>query len=245
MKISKIGITVPSIGTARACKSAVAVSIQGTHIVYHRHETLSEGTRRMTHTGTTGTQVFVFTKPGTEAGETLIEIVKRKETERVAGNGVFWWGVGNSLGDDLSEAAMKAGGRIPILFVAHDRPAPPKNENVNPSRIVRWTKWRAKEGASKDVPAFANITSRWDEKKRLHHALVCMSEVPLSIDLEGPRFDPMLCKTYAMGRVPGASQVTALVRGDLGDRRHQEGRYRILFRANLVLPWQAKLVAYQ
>jgi hypothetical protein len=36
MKISKIGLTVPSIGTVRARKLAVAVSIQGTHIVYHR-----------------------------------------------------------------------------------------------------------------------------------------------------------------------------------------------------------------
>lgn len=38
MKVSKTNLTVPSIGTVGASKSEVAVSIQGTHIVYHRQE---------------------------------------------------------------------------------------------------------------------------------------------------------------------------------------------------------------
>jgi hypothetical protein len=36
MKVSKTGLAVPSIDTVRARNPAVAVSIQGTHIVYHR-----------------------------------------------------------------------------------------------------------------------------------------------------------------------------------------------------------------
>jgi hypothetical protein len=189
--------------------------------------------------------VFVFTKPGTEAGESLIDIAARKEAERIAGKNVFWWGVGSSLGDDLSAAAQKAGGALSLIFIAHDRPSPSKPEDLNPARVVRWTKWKTRDGRIADVPAFAKVTSRWDDKKRLHYALVCISDAPLSLDSNGPRFDPLLCKTFAKERAPGTSQVTALVRGNLSDPRHQDGRYRILFRARLVVPSQARLVEYR
>jgi hypothetical protein len=188
-------------------------------------------------------KVFVFTKPGTEAGETLSAIVKRKEKERAAGKNMFWWGVGSSLGDDLLAIGSTVG-EIPIIFIAHDRSPQVKTENSHPKRIVRWTKYKSAHGAEQDVPPFAKVTSRWDEKKRLHYALVCSSEKELIADLGGPRFDINLCKTFRKGRIPGTSQMTALVEGDLSDLRHREGGYRILFRANLVMPWQAKLTRY-
>jgi hypothetical protein len=195
-------------------------------------------------------QTFVFTKPGTEAGETLLDILSRKEDERLAGKrlagkNVFWWGVGNSLGNDLQAAAIKAGGILPVIFVGHDRPTTPKDESANPGRVVRWTKWKSKHEQMKDVPAYAKVRSRWDEKKKLHFALVCECETPLSIDPNGLRFDPTLCRTFAAGRTPGTSQITALVRGNLRDPGHRDGRYRIFFRASLVAPWQAKLIQYE
>jgi hypothetical protein len=188
-------------------------------------------------------KVFVFTKPGTEAGETLSAIVNRKEEERAAGKNVFWWGLGSSLGDDLLAVGSKVG-EIPIIINAHNRSPQVKSENANPTRIVRWTKWKSAHGAEQDVPPFAKVTSRWDEKKRLHYALVCSSETELAVDPHGSRFDIKLCKTFRKGRIPGTSQVTALVEGDLSDLRHREGDYRILFRADLVVPWQAKLTRY-
>jgi hypothetical protein len=36
-----------------------------------------------------------------ESGETLNEIIQRKEAERSCGAGAFWWGVGTSLGDGV------------------------------------------------------------------------------------------------------------------------------------------------
>jgi hypothetical protein len=188
-------------------------------------------------------QVFVFTKPGTEAGEELAEIVKRKENERQRGTNLFWWGVGSSLGEDL----IKIGGQvatIPLLFVAHVRQSAPKAQNSNPQRIVRWTKWQPRQSKEIDVPHFAGVTSRWDEKKRLHYALVCSSQKPLVFDSRGRRFDLNLCRTLGRGRVPGTSQVTALVEGDLTDPQHNKGEYHILFEAVLVAPWQAKLTRY-
>jgi hypothetical protein len=62
--------------------------------------------------------VFVWTKMGVESGEKLEQIVRRKEAERVKGNGQFWWGVGNSLGPAVRDAARA--GRHPASAVFGD-----------------------------------------------------------------------------------------------------------------------------
>ena len=41
---------------------------------------------------------FVWSKMQAEAGQGLAAIVARKEAERAAVDGIFWWGIGNSLG---------------------------------------------------------------------------------------------------------------------------------------------------
>jgi hypothetical protein len=102
--------------------------------------------------------IFIFTKPRTEAGESFDAIVSRKESERLASNGIFWWGVGNSLGVDLYKAAQLARGNLEVLFISHDRPSPPKPENAHPERVVRWTKWIDSSGIHRDVPSSAKVT---------------------------------------------------------------------------------------
>ena len=189
--------------------------------------------------------IFIFTKPGTEAGESLGDIVSRKESERSAGNGIFWWGVGSSLGDDLYKAAQQSRGNLEVLFISHDRPSPPKSENAHPERVVRWTKWIDSSGIHRDVPSFARVTSRLDDRKRLHYALVCFSEAPIIRHPSGRRFNPLICRTFGKGLAPGSSQVTALVRADLNSPEHQKGHYQILFQAKLIAPWQPRLVQYQ
>jgi hypothetical protein len=188
--------------------------------------------------------VFVFTKPGVEAGESLAAIVARKESERIAGQGTFWWGVGTSLGASLQRAAHDAGGTLPIIFLSHKRPISPKQRDATPQRVVSWTKWQDRSGLNHTVPAFANVTSRWDQTKQAHYALVCHSEDPIKFDPNGPEFDATLCRT-ALDKVPGSSQVTALVRGPLDVQTHKNGSYRIVFRAVLKHPWQARLVSYR
>jgi hypothetical protein len=187
---------------------------------------------------------FVLTKPGVEAGERLADIVARKEAERLAGNGTFWWGAGSSLGPAIRDAAEAAGGRLPVLFLVHEKPTAPRVQDVSPSSTFRWTEWQDRDGNLSAVPAFARVTSRGDENKRTHYALVCYSETPIIFDPNGPLFDPRQCKT-AKGKPPGSSQVTALLRGDLGELQHRNGQYRVVFRATMVSPWQAKLVTYQ
>jgi hypothetical protein len=184
---------------------------------------------------------FVFTKMGTEAGEDLTSIVARKEKERSVGSGIFWWGIGSSLGRAVTEAAQSAGGTLPVLFL--QMVGRPQHHDVDPTLIFRWTKWRDWNGAEAEIPDFIRVTSRGAESKKNHYALVCHSKDPIRFDLNGQRFDPRLCITAA-GRIPGSSQVTALVRGNL-EADHSRGQYRIAFRATLEFPWQAKLVAYE
>ena len=187
---------------------------------------------------------FVLTKPGIEAGESVADIIARKEAERVAGKNVFWWGIGSSLGPAVRKAAQDAGGKLPVVFVVHNNQARPKEHDVSPARIFRWTKWQDWNGAVHDVPEFAQVTSRGHNLKRAHYAMVCYSEKPITFDPKGPAFDPSLCRT-ALGKRPGSSQVTALVWGDLSAADHRLGQYRIAFRATLIAPWQAKLVSYR
>ena len=73
-----------------------------------------------------------------------------------------------------------------------------------------------------------------------HYALVCYSATPLSLDPAGPKFSPLKCETRS-GKRPGASQVTALLRGN-PDEPQPDGSYRIGFRAILRDPWVVRLV---
>jgi hypothetical protein len=187
---------------------------------------------------------FVLTKPGVEAGERLADIVTRKEAERIAGKNIFWWGVGNSLGPALRDAAKAAGGTLPVFFLVNKKPAPPRAHDVAPSSTFRWTKWEDWDGKIVSVPSYARVTSRGDEDKRSHYALVCHSEGPIVFEQNGGSFDPLLCKTGS-GKRPGSSQVTALLQGDVNAPEHRNGGHRIVFKATLVAPWQARLVTFE
>jgi hypothetical protein len=180
---------------------------------------------------------FVWTKMGMESGEQVTQIVRRKEVERVKGNGQFWWGIGNSLGSAVCNAARAQGGKLPALFsVMLGRP---KTVDRAPEMTWRWSAWEDEAGRIHAVPPCAKVISRGTAAKDRHYALVCYSEVPLSLTRGGPRFDPARCRTLS-GKIPGASQVTALLRGS--PDTHGSGPYEICFRAVLVEPWAVKLV---
>jgi hypothetical protein len=150
---------------------------------------------------------FVLTKPGIEAGESLAKIVARNEAERVAGKNIFWWGIGSSLGPAVVKAAQDAGGKLQLLFVINKRPSSPKEHDVSPAKVIRWTRWQDWNGSVRDIPSFANVTSRGHELKSKHYALVCYSEKPITFDVNGPGFDPSLCRT-TLGKRPGSSHPT-------------------------------------
>jgi hypothetical protein len=150
--------------------------------------------------------VFVWTKMGVESGEGLEQIVRRKEAERVEGNGDFWWGMGNSLGPAVRDAARAQGGKLPVLFsVMLGKPRAPDSA---PEMIWLWTGWEDEAGRIHAIPPHAKVISRGAAAKDRHYALVCHSDAPLALARGGERFDPARCRTLS-GKVPGASLATS------------------------------------
>src|SRR5207253_510057 len=61
---------------------------------------------------------FVWSRCGAEAGQELDSLILRKEAERITGQNVFWWGIGNSLGTNVRQAASECGGELDVQFSA-------------------------------------------------------------------------------------------------------------------------------
>jgi hypothetical protein len=178
---------------------------------------------------------FVWTKMQAEAGQSLASILEDKERQRIAGNGIFWWGIGSSLGAGLQNLAQEAGGTLPILFSR--MLGRPKQSDSSPAGIVMWRSWTDELGHIHPVPGYAKVSSR-EHGRSQHYALVCKSDRPIA--MRRLPFDPSRCRTPS-GKLPGASQVTALLLGDLDDD-HSAGAYEFGFRATLVEPWFVKLI---
>ena len=180
---------------------------------------------------------FVWTKMGAEGGQSLRRIVAIKEAERQAGGGVFWWGVGNSLGPAVRQEAKRSGGTLAVVFSEMITRA--KRADSHPDHVCLWETWCDPDGNVIDIPEHVLEWSKGENAKKSHYALVCRSDVPLVIDEDVP-FDPAVCRTLA-GKCPGASQVTALLE-EGPDADHSRGVYWRSFQATLVEPWFVKLI---
>jgi len=194
--------------------------------------------RRTREEGGKVTDQFILSRMGAEAGEHHGGILARKEAERIAGGGEFWWGIGTSLGTAGYEAGRARDGHLPVLFAR--MLSKPKVIDSSPERVFLWTHWESPEGRG-EIPRHVVVTSRGTDAKTKHHALVCRRNAPLGLSGGGP-FDPAHCRTTS-GKVMGGSQVTALLTGD--PLSHAAGPYTIDFDAELAAPYCPKLVAYR
>ena len=181
------------------------------------------------------TDQFIITRMGVEAGESLERIVARKDAERAAGNGEFWWGIGTSLGRAGLQSGKTHRGGLPVLFAKMR--SKPKRIDIAPDDVFVWTHWETLEGRG-EIPQHVVITSRGVAAKSRHYALPCSSDTSITLDGQH-RFDPELCRT-ANGRVMGGSQNTALLNGS--PYGHATGKYAIAFEATLSAPYCPKLV---
>lgn len=179
--------------------------------------------------------LFIWAKMQAAGGETLDQIVARKEAERAAGASLFWWGIGTSLGAAIENAAGSTGGSLPILF--SKMISNPKKQDSAPASVCVWNGWRSHGGSEGTIPPNVLVTGGSDPSKA-YYSLVCRSDAPLGLHDHGP-FDPKQCRTM-LGKVPGASQVTSLLR-DVCPGGHRRGQYRWGFRAVLTAPWCVRL----
>ena len=187
---------------------------------------------------------FVWSRFGTEAGQTIDSILQRKERERLANGGVFYWGIGNAVGPSVAALVSQAD-RPEVLFSPIKSPA--RQEDAHPQCVVTWTEAIGLNGDPYTLPFRSLITSRFTVGRQHHYALVCSSDSPLTNAHNADRstsegiFLGDLCN-FLTGRQIGASQVTAVVQ-----RRGQQSAsgtvYPVSFRAKLVPPYFIRLSA--
>jgi hypothetical protein len=148
--------------------------------------------------------ILVWSRMGVEAGDELNVTIDRKERERIAGAGEFFWGVGN-FSCDASDLLRER--PIAIIFsIARNskgRPVDHSRENR-----IRWRSYLDRDRSKRPVPPHALVKSAG--KDRPHYALICRSERPLKIATES--FDPNAYRTHPNGASANFHPVTKLVR---------------------------------
>jgi len=182
---------------------------------------------------------FCWTRFGTEAGQSVGQIFGRKEEERAANAGVFFWGIGNAIGPSMAELLRRTCAPE-VLFSPIKSTARP--QDCAPEAVVAWQEGETLDGKRYRLPAQSLITSRCslNSSSETHFALVCYSERPLARmdSVESVHFGEL--RNVVSGRRIGASQVTAVVERD--DATKSKGTsYEVFLRAFLVPPFFLRL----
>lgn len=185
-------------------------------------------------------EAFCWTRFGPEAGESFSDILARKEVEREAGDGIFYWGIGSAVGRAL-EALIASVEEPEVLFSPIT--SAPRPADVRPDHVVRWSCGKGLFGESTVLPEHARVTSRFDPGRpdTARFALVCASDEPLCLEEHGElRFGSL--RNFCSGAAVGASQVTAVVRRGIAGPRCGRA-YPVALRASLVDPYLLRLAA--
>ena len=106
-------------------------------------------------------KIFCWSRMGAESGQRLDIILARKELERKAGNGLFIWGVGNSLGNKVWEF-VKTVKNPKILFSKIKSNA--KSIDYAPESVYSWTSYIDRNGDCYTIPEHALVLSRASTK---------------------------------------------------------------------------------
>jgi hypothetical protein len=187
---------------------------------------------------------FVWTRFGTEAGQSIAHILGRKEKERSANSGVFYWGIGNAVGPSIVELLRQS--EEPEVLFSPIKSAP-RRDDVAPDSVVAWTAAAGMNGEPHRLPIWSLITSRFNMQRPRHYALVCRCDSSL-LDTFGLT-EPVTKKiaigelsNLLTGRPLGSSQVTAVVRRQVQDFR-SGAEYLVRLRVKLVPPYFIQLSA--
>lgn len=157
------------------------------------------------------TGLVCWTRMQAQAGQDIESIVARKELERRAGDGLFFWGVGNAPSRSVGKLAA-TGEDIDVVFSLMK--SRPQARDVAPAGVLVWRTYFDRHEVEHPLPPHVLVTSRMEAGSRaraVHYALVCSSPEELRLDGRGP-FDPSAYRNIGdAGRPVGSSQVTALV----------------------------------
>jgi hypothetical protein len=182
---------------------------------------------------------FCWTRFGTEAAQPIQMILERKEEERRANGGMFFWGIGNAVGPSMKELIRRSNAPE-VLFSPIKSSA--RVEDKAPAAVVAWTSGQALNGDAFELPRKSLITSRYDPEnpRGAHYALVCFSPRPLQLSGSDDKISYGDLRNILTGRPVGASQVTSIIKRE--PQSSQGSRvYEVAIRAQLVDPFLIRL----
>jgi hypothetical protein len=146
-----------------------------------------------------------------ESGQDIGSIIARKELERRAGDGLFFWGVGNAPSRSVGKLAA-SGEDIDVVFSLMK--SRPQLRDVAPAGVLAWRTYFDTYDVERPLPPHVLVTSRLEagsEGTTVHYALMCSSLEELRLNDQGS-FDPSAYRNLGDAGGPvGSSQVTALV----------------------------------
>jgi hypothetical protein len=181
---------------------------------------------------------FCWTRFGTEASQTIEQILNRKEQERLANSGTFFWGIGNAIGPSMREL-VRLNAHPEVLFSPIK--GKPRPADIAPPSVAAWASACGIFGEPFAMPKSSLITSRFDptSPKTAHYALVCHSDQPLTLN-GSAEISAASLRNLLTGRSVGASQVTAVVDRRLSSES-ASSIYTVAFRTRLIPPYLIRL----
>jgi hypothetical protein len=184
-------------------------------------------------------ECFCWSRFGTEAGQLAGQILERKEQERVANGGIFFWGIGNAIGPSMKELLRRT--EDPEVLFSSIK-SPPRAEDKRPLAVVAWTRAETLAGETFALPVWSLVTSKHDPltPRETHYALVCLSESPVALSRSGEQIVFSGLRNLLTGRPVAASQVTAVVEHKVTHSSAARA-YDVAMRAKLVWPYLLRL----
>lgn len=173
-----------------------------------------------------------------EAGQALDAIIRRKELERVCGHGIFYWGIGNALGQSVRVFTQRVSHPEVLFSVMRSHPKP---QDAHPVSLLLWTGYVDAKGLVVPLPDHVLLLSRKETAtgiKQRHYALVCHSTGVLASTSHGKITSSHLKNMLTRSRI-GHSQVTAIVEHVTTD--DNGAIYDINMRVQLLPPYVVRL----
>lgn len=183
---------------------------------------------------------FCWTKVGDESGESLSNIIDRKDRERRLGNGLFMWGIGNALGTKVKSLVEQE--ESPKVLFSRMK-SKPKKTDQNPDKVVIWTEYLDMDGKRHKLPDHIFLTSKSsiEKPKKKHYALVCKKETNLELEDWNPLNINSVKNLKSENNKIGHSQVTAVLES-FNHSIKETNDYPVMFSADLVYPHYVTLV---
>jgi hypothetical protein len=89
--------------------------------------------------------VFLWSRIGPEGGFTLDQIVYWKEVQRLVGDGIFWWGIGNAPAKEKVKAVLQQPSPT-VLFSVQK-----KQEHGERRQRILWTTYIDTDGTERKL----------------------------------------------------------------------------------------------